>query len=75
MVPAHGGRGQTSDLPPEDQAQMIDYFNTSATFLINRPDQTGFLDTPASPEIYHLEMDGLRKILNVAVLGLSWSFQ
>lgn len=27
-------------LCPEDEAQMIDYFNTSATFLINRPEQT-----------------------------------
>lgn len=26
-------------LSAEDEAQMIDYFNTSATFLINRPDQ------------------------------------
>lgn len=26
-------------LTPEDEAQMLDYFNTSATFLINRPDQ------------------------------------
>lgn len=29
----------SSDLPSEDQALMMDYFNTSATFLINRPDQ------------------------------------
>lgn len=28
-----------SDLSPEDQALMMDYFNTSATFLINRPNQ------------------------------------
>ena len=27
-------------LSPEDEAQMLDYFNTSATFLINRPEQT-----------------------------------
>jgi hypothetical protein len=27
-------------LSPEDEAEMIQYFNTSATFLINRPDQT-----------------------------------
>lgn len=31
---------ETSDLSPEDQALMLDYFNSSATFLINRPDQT-----------------------------------
>jgi hemoglobin len=28
-----------SGLSPEDEALMMDYFNTSATFLINRPDQ------------------------------------
>ena len=27
-------------LSPEDEAQMLDYFNTSATFLVNRPEQT-----------------------------------
>ncbi|HEX2053219.1 MAG TPA: globin [Actinomycetota bacterium] len=27
-------------LSAEDEAQMLDYFNTSATFLINRPDLT-----------------------------------
>lgn len=27
-------------LSPEDEAQMIEYFNTSATFLVNRPDLT-----------------------------------
>jgi hemoglobin len=31
---------KSSGLAPEDEALMIDYFNTSATFLINRPDQT-----------------------------------
>lgn len=30
---------RSSGLTPEDQALMMDYFNTSATFLINRPDQ------------------------------------
>jgi hemoglobin len=27
-------------LSPQDEAEMLQYFNTSATFLINRPDQT-----------------------------------
>ncbi len=27
-------------ISPEDEAQIMDYFNTSATFLINRPDRT-----------------------------------
>ncbi|CAN5869213.1 globin [soil metagenome] len=31
---------KTGGLTPEDEALMIDYFNTSATFLINRTDQS-----------------------------------
>jgi hemoglobin len=30
---------KSSGLSPEDQELMMDYFNTSATFLINRPGQ------------------------------------
>lgn len=30
---------KSGGLTPEDEALMMDYFNTSATFLINRPDQ------------------------------------
>ena len=31
---------RSGGLSPEDEAQMLEYFNTSATFLINRPDLT-----------------------------------
>lgn len=30
---------KSGGLTPEDESLMMDYFNTSATFLINRPDQ------------------------------------
>ena len=30
---------RSGGLSPEDEAEMIDYFDTSTTFLINRPDE------------------------------------